>query len=357
MAMSSRSLVVNACLPFAAALAFVGCNSGGGGGGTPVLAAATIGPAGGEIAVTSGVQAGLRLTIPPGALAAPVEVRIVDLRSQPMPGVQATTMVPPVGFAFGIEPAGLQLAEQATLRAPFVVVNVQQTAPGNVRAREYRAGGTLDWEPAIVDIGTGVVEVPIRFLNRYQVVRGPVAPLGIIDYWQPIGAPVTLAGGWSFVVEDVPAGAPLAGPSATRWRITSTNGISQFVEDLYFAFQELRGRGVDQSLETWALSYPAWTPLWNVPPPTSLTMPTQVVPAPSAPTESGQITVFSTWSWQPPRTIAGRQLLDLVELRVTLAWNRPDFGFGQREYRFLFGAGVGLVALSQDGIEHARTSW
>ncbi|MEO6597561.1 MAG: hypothetical protein ABIP94_22690 [Planctomycetota bacterium] len=44
-----------------------------------VLAAATIGPTGGEVAVTTGSQAGLRLVVPSGALQEAVELRILDV--------------------------------------------------------------------------------------------------------------------------------------------------------------------------------------------------------------------------------------------------------------------------------------
>jgi pimeloyl-ACP methyl ester carboxylesterase len=61
-------------------LGLAACGGGGGGGAAPptelVNAAATIGPAGGVVAITDGVHAGVSLEVPPGALAAPTRITI-----------------------------------------------------------------------------------------------------------------------------------------------------------------------------------------------------------------------------------------------------------------------------------------
>ncbi|MEO6595145.1 MAG: hypothetical protein ABIP94_10375, partial [Planctomycetota bacterium] len=81
-------------LPFLALLV-AACSGGGGSGGdtAPVvpsglLAAARIGPAGGQLAVTSGPHAGVMLTVPQGSVAAPTDFSIrLDAASDSVPSL------------------------------------------------------------------------------------------------------------------------------------------------------------------------------------------------------------------------------------------------------------------------------
>ena len=57
---------------------FCGVAACGRSNGPAVLASAMIGPFGGELVVTTGEQAGLKLVVPAGAVPDPTEIRIVD---------------------------------------------------------------------------------------------------------------------------------------------------------------------------------------------------------------------------------------------------------------------------------------
>lgn len=327
-----------------------------------LLAAATIGPEGGVLAVDSGRQAGLRLVVPPGALLTPTEIRVRDTVGSPAVGTQPTSVVETPGEPFRLEPTGLRLEERATLRAPYLTARLMGTSPGNVRAREIRNGYPIDYDPDVVDVVSGYIEVPIRYLSEYVVVAGPAAA-GIASYVpQLVGAAVELEHGHTFTVEEVPPTSPFPStPGSVRWRIAGpAQPLPQPVDLFYFAADQLLGReSTDEN----------WREVWSAPVPfpvssgsvlpghASLTMPMSVSAPASQPGIGGMITVFGVWSYAAPRRIAGRQLYDLVQFRLSLAWNRADLGVGQREYRFLFAPGVGLVGLAEDGVEHLRTTW
>ena len=134
-----------AVLPLVLALA--ACHSGHDS--EPVLGSATIGPEGGTLTITSGVQQGLQLQVPAGALPTATELRVVDLSASvlsPGAGSQPVTIVPP-GLPLRIEPVDLRFGAQATLRLPYTASRVYATAPGNVRARQLRNGNQIDLVP------------------------------------------------------------------------------------------------------------------------------------------------------------------------------------------------------------------
>jgi hypothetical protein len=333
-------------------LALAACSGSGSGTVSPVLATTTIGPEGGELAIDSGPQAGLRLTVPPGALAAPTRLSVRDVSADPPPGTYATSFAPVPGRPFVLEPAGLRLEERATLRMPYRVANVVSTAPGNVRVRELRGGNAVEYEPDVVDVDTGFVEMPIRFLSQYCVVVGPRVT-NIASYWTVPGL-VPLEDDMSFEVGPADPASPFASPQGVRWRIRGTG----FDESLYFDGELLLGResAIDNWRERWAQGVHVWTRA-DVASPTGTIVQSTVVEPILGTTGAtpGQITVFGSWAWAAPRTVAGTSLRDVLQMRLSLAWSRADLGVGQREYLFWFAPNRGLLAIAQDGVVRSRT--
>lgn len=328
----------------------VACHESRSDGGPPILASATIGPEGGVLAVDAGVQAGLRLTVPPGALTEPTVVHIRDLTMVTTPGAIPTTSLPPPGQPFLIEPSGLPLVRLATLRVPYRIMFVYQTGPGNVRLRQARNGVTLDLEPTAVDVPSGHLELGIDHFAQFVVIQGPPVPLA--SYWQATGTSFELANGFTFAVEQVPAESPFTTPTASRWRIAGPTGVDL----LYFDNERLRGRESVTAnwREIWNEPYPVWTHAQVAPTVGSLTTTMAVHLPMSGLPIGGQMTVSGMWNWTTPRPVGQRLMLDVVHLRVSLAWNRHDLGIGQREYSFWFSPGVGLIAFGQDGFVHGR---
>ena len=345
---------MRACPVLLCGLAAIACSRSGSDNSAPVLAAATIGPEGGVVAIDSGLQAGLRLVVPPGALKVPTEIRVRDVSLEPAPGTFALSYAVPPAAPFRLEPVDLRLEELATLRAPYTVRNVHNTAPGNVRLRQVRGVNVIDYEPTAVNVVDGWIEVPLRTLAQCSVVAGE--RVGRIDaYWQPRASSVALDDGYSFHVEDAPAGSPFTGTNIYRWRISGPG-----VEDLiYFDNNSILGResNTDGWRETWYQSYPAWDYHPASLPPGSFS----TIVGVSAPMNllpiSGQMTAVGQWSWGAPREVLDRVLLDNVNFQLTLAWNRHDIGLGQRDYSFWFAPGIGLLAFSQDGVVRSRLAF
>jgi hypothetical protein len=195
--------------------------------------------------------------------------------------------------------------------------------------------------------------MPIRTFGRYQIVLGPRAQ-SLDDYRPALDSPVGLEGGFSFAVEAVPPTAPaeLRTATARRWRIRGPN-----VDDILYVDGDLclgRESSPPGWVEVWANPALVWQDLRGQQPfavttPMTVLNPTQGVSSP------GLMTVFGTWNWSEPRFAGPRQFFDVVQLSVSLAWERQDIGTGQRSYRFLFAPEVGLIALVQDGVTYART--
>src|SRR5262245_20953942 len=284
----------------------VACNGSRSDSGPPILASIAIGPEGGVVTVDTGVQAGLRLTIPAGALTEPTVVRIRDLRTPPAPGTYAAVSLSPPGWPFLIEPLELRLEQLATLRVPYLPMAVSQTGPGNLRLHQIRSGSTVDLEPTLVDVGNGYLEVPIRHLARYHVIQG--LPAQLQDYWPLTGTTVALADGFTFAVEDVPAASPFATETARRWRIAGPADADL----LYFADERLRGREslIGNWREIWTESYPVWTFALLAPTVGALTTTTTVQAPIGALSFGGQMTVSGMWNWTAPRQVGDRLLLD-----------------------------------------------
>jgi hypothetical protein len=331
-------------------LAAFGCSSSNG---PAVMASATIGPAGGELLVADGEQAGLKLVVPAGAVSAPTEFRIVQVtRTAPIgSSTPAFALMP--GEPFRIEPESLRLDVLGTLEAPYRLQAIQNTAAGNVRFEQLRDGITRTYEPATVDIVAGRVSMPIRTLGRYQVVFGPRAQ-NLDEYRPALDSVVTLEGGYTFAVEPVPDFAPAAFRTGTaqRWRIRGP-GVD---DSIYVDGDEWLGRESSPPgwVEVWANRALVWQDLRGQQPFT-VTTPMTVNSPVQGNSSSGLMTVFGTWNWSEPRFVGPRQLFDVLQLSVTLAWDRQDIGTGQRAYRFLLAPGQGLIGLVQDSITYART--
>lgn len=329
------------------------CHNSGGGTGETVLASATIGPGGGEILISSGEHAGLRLQVPAGAVAAPTELRIVDEQPAITGGARPLSIAPSIGLPFRIEPVDLRFNAQATLQAPYRVPNVYNTAPGNVRARQVRNGNTIDLAPQQVDVGAGRIVVTTSTLGSFQVVQGPRAA-SVGSYQQLRGAPVALGGGFSFVVEDVPSASPFATVDALRWRITGPG----YDDLIYFIGDAVRARESELAnwRELWVDLFPLWSygPL-SVPPGTFSTQ-TFVSQPIGQGAVGGAMTASGGWTWSEPRFVGSTLLYDVLQLRLDLAWNRQDLGVGQRSYRFFFAPGHGLLGFVLDGVAHDRAS-
>jgi hypothetical protein len=315
-----------------------------------VLASATIGPEGGVVAVASGKQAGLLVTVPPGAIAAPTLLRIVDV---PVPNVASLSFAPQPGDPVRIEPAELRLEVLGTLRLPYRINAILNTAPGNVLARQVRPAATVDVQPPVVDVANGYIELPLRTLAQFQVVPGP-AQERIEDYQQAVGPAVALADGWSFAVEEVPANSPFAGANRRRWRLLGPAGEAEELLDFDDSSRLIGRESVTADWrEVWASPAIVWqSGVTGVP--VGITTTTQVSSPMSALPIGGLMTAFGLWSWGEPRFVGPQQVYDVCRLRIALAWNRQDLGIGQREYVLSFSPGLGIVALSVDGIVHPR---
>ena len=68
----------------------------------------------------------------------------------------------------------------------------------------------------------------------------------------------------------------------------------------------------------------------------------------------GLMTVFGTWNWSEPRFVGPQLIYDVLQLTVSLAFERQDLGTGQRIYRFLFAPELGLIGIVQDGVTSMR---
>ncbi len=316
-----------------------------------VLGAATIGPAGGELELTSGKQAGLRLTVPAGALLDPTEVRVIDAEVVLPAELLATSYLPSPAPAFRLEPADIYLEVPATLRLPYDPMRLRGMAPGNVRVRQQRNGNLVDLEPPVVDVGAGRLELQSRTFGQFQVIRGPVVG-GLGSYQAPVGTLVALADGWSFTSGAVPGASPFAGTTATQWQLSGP----AFDETWFFDGLRLRGReSASVWRETWNEPVVIWQDIDAVVP-QATTMATQVNAPIQLPPLGGSITVLGIQSWDVPRAFGDQLVYDIVRLQVTLAWDRSDLGTGQREYVFWFAPELGLLAMAIDGVVHARTA-
>lgn len=333
----------------AVALLLGGCDAGRR---SSVAAAAVVGPAGGELVVTSGPQQGLRLIVPAGAIASPVEVRVVELQEPAValpPGVMTTVMVGQPGRPFRLEPVDLVLAAPVRLLAPFVE-DPLLIPLGNVRLQQ--AGVAALTTPSAVDMVAGLAEFSLASFGANQVVRGPVGVTGRWGYLPALGATSSFGDGWTFACEPAPPTSPFAALGAFAWRIRGPQ-----VEDVLYVVQD-RLVGRESVLE-------GWREVWNAPLELIQSVPglganwnyqnTTAQVSRGSSTFAGTIDSTRRIAGTAPRVIGGALVQDQMALELTLVWNRPDLGIGQRRYDFVFAPGLGVVALGQDGIERIRT--
>ena len=345
-----RFRVVSSVIPAAVALLLSGCDSGRR---QSVAAAAVLGPAGGELVVTSGPQQGLRLIVPAGAIASPVEVRVIELQELPsaLPaGALATSTVGQPGRPFRLEPVDLVLAAPVRLLAPFVE-DPMQIPLGNVRLQQ--AGAATVNAPSAVDMAAGLAEFSLTAFGANQVVYGPVGVSGRSDYLPALGATSSFGDGWTFACEPAAPTSPFAALGAFAWRIRGPQ-----VDDVLYVVQD-RLVGRESVLEDWRevwnapleliQSVPGLSVNWNYQNTTA-----QISRGSAA--FAGTIDSTRRIAGTAPRVIGGTLVLDQMALELTLVWNRVDLGgIGQRSYDFVFAPGLGVVALSQDGVERIRT--
>lgn len=311
-----------------------------------VLVAASIGNDGGTLRVDEGDQAGLQLVVPPGALATSTEVRVLLVLE---PRSMLVSMTPP-SLVFRIEPAELGLAQLAVLRLPYQPEQVYDTAPGNVVARTEVAGVAVDRQPVLVDVAARVMTSTIDRFGSYRVVPGPVASLA--SYLPPLDDVVDLGGGVTFVAEAVPSGSPFAALADRRWRVDWPEGA----QILYFQGDRFVGREwlLESRRETLGTGVFVWNQgdrtLPAVPElrPFVLEQPIGSSPVP------GTMAVYGAWFWDQPRLVVDQLFADTIRLRISLGWSGNGIAVGSTDLEFVFGAGIGLLALAEDGIERTR---
>lgn len=324
-----------------------GCaRSRGGDAGSDVLVAASIGSDGGTLRVDTGEHAGLQLVVPPGALAATTEVR---LRAGIEPQVMLVSLPEP-GLVYRVEPESLALSQLAVLRMPYRPEQVYETAPGNVVARTEVAGVTVDRPPVLVDVAARVMTTTIDRFGAYRVVPGPVASLA--SYQPPLDDVVDLGGGVTFVAEAVPADSPFAAMANRRWRVDWPEGA----QILYFQGELLIGR--ESLLESRRDTLSTGVFVWNQGD-RSLPAVPEVIPfvleqpIGSSPV-AGVMAVYGAWFWDQPRLVVDQLFADTIRLRISLGWSGSGIAAGSTDLDFVFGAGIGLLALAEDGIERTR---
>lgn len=311
-----------------------------------VLAAATIGPAGGTLVVDEGDYAGLQLVVPPGAIFTDTEVRLVAVyEPQPM-----LVTLPAASQVFRIEPESQALLAPATLRVPYFPDRIYETAPGNVVVRTSVGGLTVDRPPVLVDLAARRMVTTIDRFGACRVVPGPVAALD--DYRPLLGDVVDLGDGIVFVAEAVPADSPFHATADERWRVSGPAG--ELI--LYFADDLLVGR--ESTIEDRREQLASGVEVWrqgdrSLPPPPSarpflLEQPIGAVPV------LGAMVVFGAWYWDRPQFVVDQLVADTIRLRVSLGWSGNDLPAGSADLEFVFGAGIGLLAFVENGVERTR---
>jgi len=327
-----------------------GCaHSGDRGGSDPssrVLVAGSIGADGGTLRVDDGDQAGLQLVVPPGALATSTEVRVLLVLE---PRAMLVSMAPP-SLVFRIEPAELGLAQLAVLRLPYQPEQVDETAPGNVVARTEVAGVAVDRPPVLVDVAAKVMTTTIDRFGSYRVVPGPVASLA--SYLPPPDDVVDLGDGVTFVAEAVPSGSPFAALADRRWRIDWPEGA----QILYFQGNLFVGREalLTDRRETLGTGVFVWNQGDRALPAVPDLRPFVLEQPIGAPPVAGTMAVYGAWFWDQPRLVVDQLFADTIRLRISLGWSGNGIAVGSTDLEFVLGAGVGLLALVEDGIERTR---
>lgn len=330
------------------------CHGSSDGPADTVLAKATIGVGGGEVEVTQGLYAGLRLVVPAGAVERSTEVRFIQ-PAPPGAGVaQPLSIVGPGPFV-RIEPQALEFAVPATLRLPYIVDAIGFGGPGHVRAVRVRTAGASETryiEAPVVDVVLGRIEFETTGLGGYQVVQAPPAT-SMADYLPALGSTAQFEDGYSFSFDEVLM--PQIGANVlSRWTIDT--GSLQQVN--YFEQFQMVGRAVPNAswLEAWdepidALVYERYATTYPVLSSTRIYEP----PSAQAPAYVGQVSLLGRFGFEVPLRIGNREFRDILRIRLHTAWTRPDLGVGDAEQVFWFAPGVGLIQMQTDGVIRIRT--
>ncbi|MCA8966376.1 MAG: hypothetical protein H6838_04635 [Planctomycetes bacterium] len=338
-------------------LLLVGCSHSSSSG-IGELANAVIGPDGGELRIESGPQAGLVLTVPPGALSDEVTLRIVQIVPQPLPPGTAALEVTPPGRPFRLEPIGVQFQTAATLRLPFVPEALQYVCGlGNVRVRQQSAAASWEREPAVIDVPGHFVETTLLTGGQLQVVQGP-RPTSFYDYFPARDTVVALDNGGLFRCETI-ADARFPARDLYRWRLTLDPLYRDFGYVLESAAFVGRESFDDDWLEMWAGQHLSVTQLKTISEGYMYgpNMTTAVYrPAATGLSLAGTAQLRTAWRFREPMVIAGQRVLDVLELRVDVAWNRSDIATGHEEMIFWFAPGHGLLGLRDGTADYLRTS-
>lgn len=341
------------------------CGSSGGGSGEPVLGSARIGLGGGELRVLDGPQAGLVLTVPPGALDRETALRIVQAATPPLApeagavgGDPETSSVQQPGLPFRIEPVDVQFREAATLRLPYQPeVHFYRTGLGNVRIRQQSPAAVWDREPQAVDVLGRHVETRVTIGGTFQVVTGPKVT-GIHQYFPPVGAPVPLSNGARFHCEPHPD-LRLQPRGTERWRFE----LLPLVRDLAWLREGGYFVGRESAAESWLELWPSQVGNFE-----QIRHFAEVVgygdafatevfnPATTTVATGGSARLRTSWRFAEPRTVAGQRFLDVLELRLAVRWDRADLLPGEDQLTVWLAPGVGVLAVRDDSTVYERTA-
>lgn len=322
------------------------------------LASARIDADGGELRVDSGPQAGLILTVPAGALAQPTTLRIVQVVPPPLPTGTAGIVEPTQpGLAFRLEPIGVQFITPATLRMPFMPeVLYYRTGLGNVRVRQDSVTGTWEREPLTIDVAKRFVETSLNIGGELQVVEGPRAQ-SLHDYFPARGVNVLLEGGGSFRSENM-IDARFPARDLYRWRLQ----LAPTLRDFGYVLEDAAFVGRFDLIEDWLEMWPAASAVeqlhsladgyvYQAPFSTSVYRPS-VTSLPIG----GIARLRTAWRFREPLVVAGQRVLDVLELRVGVAWQRGDMADGSEDMVLWFAPGHGLLGVRDGTQEILRTS-
>ncbi|MFT4514025.1 MAG: hypothetical protein ACI89X_000312 [Planctomycetota bacterium] len=314
--------------------------------GAPILASSRIGPEGGVLIVASGNQAGLILTVDPGVLTAFVDFQIRDF--VPDPGV-GSVVDAGVALPFRIEPEDLVLSQNVRLHLPYQPTAVFGTAPGNVEVNQVSPFTARGYNPEVVSVTEGFVEIEVKTFGQFRVVIGErVDPL---DYVPPVGVVTQLGNGYEFEVKDAAPMSEFAAQFAKEWRITGP----QFDESVIFVGYDVVGRLSESAswLEIWDDSFRPFqlTGSGFVLPTTGIM---QVQSPIGQPSLGASVLPFGFMSYELPVEYNGVLLRDIMKVALNVAYSRADLGTAERQMIYWFSPSVGLLQVSIDGIIYDR---
>jgi ZU5 domain len=168
------------CAGVLAAVLLAGCDGGGDGGapGSDRLRA-TIGADGGELVGQAGTAlAGVRLTIPPGALTAMTEIEIQPAGDEtPLPATAVRC-----GPMFAILPAGLPLVSPATLTLPYDETMVADQNRFGDEVKVWVKNGNAWGQRLQTDSSAGSVTIQLDALQTAAAGVNPPVPSDVVSF-------------------------------------------------------------------------------------------------------------------------------------------------------------------------------